>query len=431
MSSAGVQVAPDEPASMADKPDLIVLEAASRSRGPRIGTRGSAASILGVIVAIAAPALANVFGQVPLTSRAATPAAIVSVYSPSHVRGGLLYTSRFHVTAQTDLRKAQLVLSPGWFEGMQVNSMVPQPVSSGSHNGSARPRSRSPREGRVVHPLDSVPGEPDERRPPLAGRRAHRRRARADAHPSHGHGVPLMDIVIRAAIAFSFVFLLTRVVGRASCRQLEPFDLILLIMMGDLVQQGRDAERLLRDRHLPRGRHDRADDGARVVSELPLQAPAPDPRRRADRDRPGRQADRRQPEARAPHDRRGRAGGADPADRLARRRRVGGPRADGRRSASSRSPARDAVSDGGTGRRAAHAGRRRRRDRRLLPAHGARRRREPPALPAPARARRARGDGGRGPRARLRGREGVLGLSAGRALRRAALPHRRRPSSSP
>jgi uncharacterized membrane protein YcaP (DUF421 family) len=47
-----------------------------------------------------------------------------------------------------------------------------------------------------------------------------------------------MDIVIRAAIAFSFVFLLTRIVGRRELSQLEPFDLIMLIMMGDLVQQG-------------------------------------------------------------------------------------------------------------------------------------------------------------------------------------------------
>jgi uncharacterized membrane protein YcaP (DUF421 family) len=47
-----------------------------------------------------------------------------------------------------------------------------------------------------------------------------------------------MDIVLRAAIAFSFVFLLTRVVGRRELSQLEPFDLILLVMMGDLVQQG-------------------------------------------------------------------------------------------------------------------------------------------------------------------------------------------------
>ena len=47
-----------------------------------------------------------------------------------------------------------------------------------------------------------------------------------------------MDIVFRAAIAFFFVFLLTRIVGRRELSSLEPFDLILLVMLGDLVQQG-------------------------------------------------------------------------------------------------------------------------------------------------------------------------------------------------
>ena len=47
-----------------------------------------------------------------------------------------------------------------------------------------------------------------------------------------------MDLVIRAAIAFLFVLLLTRVVGRRELSSLEPFDLILLVMIGDLVQQG-------------------------------------------------------------------------------------------------------------------------------------------------------------------------------------------------
>jgi uncharacterized membrane protein YcaP (DUF421 family) len=47
-----------------------------------------------------------------------------------------------------------------------------------------------------------------------------------------------MDIVIRAAIAFLFILLLTRVVGRRELNTLEPFDLILLVTIGDLVQQG-------------------------------------------------------------------------------------------------------------------------------------------------------------------------------------------------
>lgn len=47
-----------------------------------------------------------------------------------------------------------------------------------------------------------------------------------------------MDIVIRAAIIFAFVFLLTRMLGRRELNSLEPFDLILLVVTGDLVQQG-------------------------------------------------------------------------------------------------------------------------------------------------------------------------------------------------
>jgi uncharacterized membrane protein YcaP (DUF421 family) len=47
-----------------------------------------------------------------------------------------------------------------------------------------------------------------------------------------------MDLVIRAAVGFLFVFVLTRVVGRRELSSLEPFDLIMLVMIGDLVQQG-------------------------------------------------------------------------------------------------------------------------------------------------------------------------------------------------
>jgi uncharacterized membrane protein YcaP (DUF421 family) len=47
-----------------------------------------------------------------------------------------------------------------------------------------------------------------------------------------------MDLVIRAAVIFAFVFLVTRIVGRRELSQLEPFDLILLVVIGDLVQQG-------------------------------------------------------------------------------------------------------------------------------------------------------------------------------------------------
>jgi uncharacterized membrane protein YcaP (DUF421 family) len=47
-----------------------------------------------------------------------------------------------------------------------------------------------------------------------------------------------VDLVIRATVGFLFVFFLTRVVGRRELSSLEPFDLIMLVMIGDLVQQG-------------------------------------------------------------------------------------------------------------------------------------------------------------------------------------------------
>jgi uncharacterized membrane protein YcaP (DUF421 family) len=47
-----------------------------------------------------------------------------------------------------------------------------------------------------------------------------------------------MDIVLRAVFAFFLVFVVTRIVGRRELSSLQPFDLILLVMIGDLVQQG-------------------------------------------------------------------------------------------------------------------------------------------------------------------------------------------------
>jgi uncharacterized membrane protein YcaP (DUF421 family) len=47
-----------------------------------------------------------------------------------------------------------------------------------------------------------------------------------------------MDVVLRAGIAFVFIVFLLRVIGRRELSSLEPFDLILLVVIGDLVQQG-------------------------------------------------------------------------------------------------------------------------------------------------------------------------------------------------
>jgi uncharacterized membrane protein YcaP (DUF421 family) len=47
-----------------------------------------------------------------------------------------------------------------------------------------------------------------------------------------------MDLVLRATVVFAFVLLLTRIIGKRELGSLQPFDLILLIVLGDALQQG-------------------------------------------------------------------------------------------------------------------------------------------------------------------------------------------------
>src|SRR4051794_2554580 len=47
-----------------------------------------------------------------------------------------------------------------------------------------------------------------------------------------------MDIVLRALFAFVFITFLLRIVGRRELSSMSPTDLILLIVLGDLIQNG-------------------------------------------------------------------------------------------------------------------------------------------------------------------------------------------------
>jgi uncharacterized membrane protein YcaP (DUF421 family) len=47
-----------------------------------------------------------------------------------------------------------------------------------------------------------------------------------------------MDLALRAIVVYFFVLLLTRIVGRRELSSLGPFDIILLVVIGDAVQQG-------------------------------------------------------------------------------------------------------------------------------------------------------------------------------------------------
>ena len=47
-----------------------------------------------------------------------------------------------------------------------------------------------------------------------------------------------MDIVLRAAVAYVFIVFMLRILGRRELSSLGPTDLVLLVVMGDLIQNG-------------------------------------------------------------------------------------------------------------------------------------------------------------------------------------------------
>ena len=47
-----------------------------------------------------------------------------------------------------------------------------------------------------------------------------------------------MDIVLRAIFLYAFIVFVMRVIGRRELSSMTPFDLILLIVLGDAIQQG-------------------------------------------------------------------------------------------------------------------------------------------------------------------------------------------------
>jgi hypothetical protein len=119
---------------MADIPDQIVLrrhrdlEGWGRFRRVRY-------LVLGVVIAFLAAGLLNVFGQTPSTVDLQSPRAKLRLYAPTRVRGGLLFEARFTIYARKELKSALLRLSPGWNEGLQMNTVEPSPLGQASRDG--------------------------------------------------------------------------------------------------------------------------------------------------------------------------------------------------------------------------------------------------------------------------------------------------------
>ncbi len=119
---------------MVGVPDHLVLkrhrDLEGRERNP--WTRRVLLSLLAVVLGLGA---LNVFGQRPATARADGTAGSLEVYAPTRLRGGVFWMARFHVHARREIRRATLVLDPGWLEQMHLNTLEPAPIGEASRDG--------------------------------------------------------------------------------------------------------------------------------------------------------------------------------------------------------------------------------------------------------------------------------------------------------
>ena len=115
-------------------PDCILVGRHLELRGRRshIWIRRALVVLVGLVPLAA---LFGVFGQGQRTVSAASGTAVLAVAAPGELRGGLLFTGRYRVTARAAIRDARLVLDPDWTDDMQVNSIVPQRRSQTKRNG--------------------------------------------------------------------------------------------------------------------------------------------------------------------------------------------------------------------------------------------------------------------------------------------------------
>jgi hypothetical protein len=88
-----------------------------------------------LLLATCALGLANFFGQHTHVVSADSAAAKLTVESPGAARGGLIYQSIFRVDAHRSLAAPTLLLAPGWFDGLTINTVEPDAVEWGQDQG--------------------------------------------------------------------------------------------------------------------------------------------------------------------------------------------------------------------------------------------------------------------------------------------------------
>jgi hypothetical protein len=119
---------------VADVPDHLTLrrhrDLVGRERRP-----WARRILLSIVAAFLLLGLVNTFGQRPDSTTEASPRASLKVYSPTRLRSGLFFESRFTIEAREEIRNATLVLDPGWLEGMTLNTLEPAPIGEANRDG--------------------------------------------------------------------------------------------------------------------------------------------------------------------------------------------------------------------------------------------------------------------------------------------------------
>src|SRR2546423_1100117 len=92
-----------------------------RNAGPWIRRAFRALFLIWAIVV-----LAGLIGQQPKKTTASGTPASLQVDSPTRLRGGLYFQSRFVVQTSQQVQNPRLVLDKGWWDNITVNSIEPQ-----------------------------------------------------------------------------------------------------------------------------------------------------------------------------------------------------------------------------------------------------------------------------------------------------------------
>ncbi|HEX2302262.1 MAG TPA: hypothetical protein VHH57_01455 [Gaiella sp.] len=79
--------------------------------------------------------LVNSFGQRPAETSSTGAGATLRVSGPDDLRGGLLFQGRFELVGERSIAKPTLVLDAGWFDGITLNTVQPEPERTESEDG--------------------------------------------------------------------------------------------------------------------------------------------------------------------------------------------------------------------------------------------------------------------------------------------------------